>query len=71
MKSIVRNIDVPAIVNNRTIGTATFIVTATETLNEVIATINYGNKLICEPLRFRAGIGFENVMATIRERLTP
>lgn len=70
MKSAVRNIDIPAVVNGRTIGTATITVTAIETPTEVIATIKYGEKLISH-LGFDAGIGFENVMASIRNRLTP
>jgi hypothetical protein len=70
MESTVKHMDVPAIVNGRTIGTATFTVTATESPSGVIGTVSYGERLIGK-LRFAAGTGFENVMATIRERLTP
>jgi hypothetical protein len=51
-------------------GTATFTVTATELPTKVIATVNYGERLIGE-LEFAAGTGFENVMATIRNLMTP
>jgi hypothetical protein len=62
--------EVPAVVNGRTIGTATFTVTAIETPGGVTATVNFGEKLIGQ-LGFASGTGFENVMATIRNLLTP
>lgn len=70
MKSTERQLEVPAILNGITIGTATFTVTATETPSEVIATVTYGERPIGQ-LGFAAGTGFENVMATIQNLLTP
>ncbi len=70
MKIATKHLEVPAVVNRRVIGSATFTVTATEFPGEVIAYVSYGEKLIGH-LRFAAGTGFENVMTTVRERLTP
>ena len=70
MNSTVKHMDVPAILNGHTIGTATFTVTATEFPTKVIAAVSYGERLIGE-LEFAAGTGFGNVMATIQNLLTP
>jgi len=70
MMSAVKDMEVPTILNGHTIGTATFTVTATESLNGVLATISFGERQIGE-LRFNAGTNFEIVMAAVQEKLTP
>ena len=70
MKSTVRNMYIPAIVNGYTIGTATFTVMAAESPTKDIAIVKYGERFIGER-EFAAGTGCENVMATIQNLLTP
>lgn len=70
MKSILRDIDVPAIVDGHTVRTTKFTVTARELPTKVIATINFGVRQIGE-LSFTAGTSIANVEATIQNLLTP
>jgi len=70
MKNTVRNIDVPVTIDGSICAHATFTVTATETPSKVIATITYEGKLIGEP-EFDTGTDIENVIAAIRNQLTP
>ena len=70
MKTTVSDMEVRAVANGRTIGFATFTLTAKETPSEVIATVNYGEKFI-DQRTFDAGTSFENVVATIQNLLTP
>ena len=71
MASIAKNIEVPVILNGRTVDTATFTVMATKFPNMVIARVSYGEKFIGEHPPFKAGTSFETVIATVRNLLTP
>jgi hypothetical protein len=70
MTNIVRNIGVPVTVDGSIRAHATFTVTVTKTSSKLITTITYEGKFIDE-LEFAGDIDIENVIATIKNKLTP
>jgi hypothetical protein len=70
MTNIARNIEVPVTVDGSICAYATFTVTVTETPSKLIAKITYEGSLIGE-LEFAGDLGIENVIVTIKNKLTP